>query len=159
MMQQESSMMMSSGMVAEGEVMIKDEAMMGDDKMAMEKQGGAMSQDAMIKANVDAKMEAKGTYAVYSEGVIGNGQSSVLYFHAAWCPVCKTADQKITTWYESNTYPVSTYKVDYDTYTDLKKRYGVTYQHTYVLIDGQGNAVQILRGPTDAQLQALISSL
>ena len=50
------------------------------------------------------------------------------------------------------------YKVNYDTETSLKSRYGVTYQHTFVLIDGEGNAIQKLQTPSDAELKALIGA-
>jgi hypothetical protein len=33
------------------------------------------------------------------------------------------------------------FKTDYDTSNDLKTKYGVTYQHTFVQIDSSGNAI------------------
>jgi hypothetical protein len=32
-------------------------------------------------------------------------------------------------------------KVDYESSTELKKKYGVTYQHTLVQVDAQGNMI------------------
>lgn len=99
-----------------------------------------------------------GSYGAYSPSVLANGQKKVLFFHAAWCPVCKHADQQLTAWYSTHPFPISTYIVDYDTETALKQRYGVTYQHTYVLADGQGNALTVIQGPTDEELQDLLRS-
>ena len=82
---------------------------------------------------------AKGEYTDYREGIIGNGRTSVLFFHAAWCPYCRAQDVALKALYASNGFPVSTYKVDYDSSTDLRVRYGVVQQHTFVVIDGQGN--------------------
>nr|HRW20195.1 hypothetical protein [Dermatophilaceae bacterium] len=40
-------------------------------------------------------------------------------------------------------------KVDYDSATELRQKYGVTQQHTFVLVDGQGNAVKKWSGAKD----------
>ncbi|MDO8648523.1 MAG: thioredoxin family protein [Candidatus Peregrinibacteria bacterium] len=101
---------------------------------------------------------AKGVYTAYADGVIGNGKKSVLFFHAGWCPICKSAEADLKQWYSEEGFPLTTYKVDYDAETELKTKYGVTYQHTFVVIDGQGNVVQKLQGPSDAELQALLNS-
>lgn len=60
----------------------------------------------------------------------------VLFFHAAWCPTCKALDQNI----RAGTVPanLTIFKVNYDTESDLKKEHGVTYQHTLVQVDDNG---------------------
>lgn len=104
-------------------------------------------------AGADAEPEpGHGAYLEYRDGVIGNGQRSVLYFNAAWCPVCRSQDGELTRWYASQEFPLTTYKVDYDDNVALRTRYGVTYQHTFVLIDEQGNAIRTKQGPNDAEL-------
>lgn len=97
-------------------------------------------------------------YTDYSASVIGNGHESVLFFYAAWCPICRAEDTDLKAWYEAGLPDLPMYKVNYDTEAELKSRYGVTYQHTFVRIDGEGNAVQTLQGPTDAQLKAMIGA-
>ena len=82
-----------------------------------------------------------GKYVEYKEGVIGNGTSSVLFFYASWCPSCKANDELLTSWYNFEEFSRSVHKVDYDTYSELKKRYGVTGQDTFFLIDGGGNEI------------------
>ncbi|MEK7564045.1 MAG: hypothetical protein AAB510_00550 [Patescibacteria group bacterium] len=43
--------------------------------------------------------------------------------------------------------------VDYDNSSDLKKKYGVTYQHTFVQVDKDGNMIKKWNGsPTLAKL-------
>lgn len=101
---------------------------------------------------------ATGSYGDYSPSVLTNGRTKVLFFHAAWCPICRTANTQLTAWYETHPFPISTYKVDFDTELELRSRYGVTYQHTYVLVDGEGNALNVLQAPTDAQLQAMLQA-
>lgn len=101
---------------------------------------------------------AAGSYGDYSPSVLANGRTKVLFFHAAWCPICRNADAQLTAWYRTHPFPISVYKVDYDTETELKQRYGVTYQHTYVLVDGDGDPLKILEGPTDAELQGMLQA-
>jgi hypothetical protein len=38
--------------------------------------------------------------------------------------------------------------VDYDSATELRKRYGVTVQHTFVQVDAQGNELAKFTGST-----------
>lgn len=131
----------------------------------MEASSSAMSHSASSVAVTQKSAAAKpapvamnGMYAAYHDGVIGNGETSVLFFHAAWCPYCQQADKDLTQWYGSTGFPLTVYKVDYDTQTELKSRYGVTTQHTFVKIDGSGNAVKTIVGPTDATLKALLGA-
>ncbi|OIO53515.1 hypothetical protein AUJ46_04940 [Candidatus Peregrinibacteria bacterium CG1_02_54_53] len=119
----------------------------------------AMIQTSSVPADAmqpDTAAMAKGEYVAYHEGVIGDGQTSVLFFHATWCPVCKRADTSLRGWYAGDDAFLTTYKVDYDTQKELKKRYGITYQHTFIKIDGQGNAIGRLEGPNDADLLAFL---
>lgn len=143
----------------DGGHMMNDDGMKKDDAM-MKAEGDAMMKgdgDAMMKKE-DQAMMAKGSYTAYTPEVLTNGDTKVLFFHAAWCPSCKKGDASLNAWYRANTYDRSVYKVDYDNSNDLKAKYGVTYQHTFVLVDGQGNALQVIQGPTDAQLQAMLQA-
>ena len=70
---------------------------------------------------------------------------TVLFFAADWCPTCKAAFRDL----EANGAKLGDRKivvVDYDTSAVLKKQYGVTYQHTWVWIDGSGVALQTWNG-------------
>lgn len=80
----------------------------------------------------------------------------VIFFHAIWCPSCKVANTDFTE--NSNQIPsdVLVFKTDYDFEKDLKKKYGITYQHTFVQIDADGNAVTKWNGgATEKLLQSL----
>lgn len=142
-----------------GSTQMMDADMMMDVKSDL--QGGAMMED---EENVIRTM-----YSLYAPEVLADGQTKVLFFHAAWCPVCKGADATLRTLYNSwdstdmaieelaEVLPGrSVYKVDYDTEADLKARYGVTYQHTFVVVDGEGNMISKIQGPTDEQLKELL---
>jgi thiol-disulfide isomerase/thioredoxin len=95
-------------------------------------------------------------YTIYSDAVLHDGKTKVFFFHASWCPECKEADATLKTWLPSTEFSRSVYKVDYDTAKDLKAKYGVIYQHTFVVVDGQGTKVSLVQGPTDEQLKALL---
>lgn len=148
----DDAMMEGDAMMKKDEdgVMVEGDAMMKKDDTMMK------SEDSMMKDDA-AMMKTEGAaYVAYKDGVIGNGESSVLFFHAAWCPSCKKADTELQEIYSAGGVKLTTYKVDYDTQTELKKKYGVTYQHTFVVIDGNGNAVKTVTGPTAVQIAALV---
>jgi len=67
---------------------------------------------------------------------------TVVFFFASWCPNCRaTVSELNARWSEVN--PDLTLVIaDYDKETALKSRYGVTYQDTFVLLDGKGDAVK-----------------
>ncbi len=128
-----------------------DSAMMEDDTM--------MENDSMMKGEEQMEAEQHRTfYSNYAPSVLMDGQTKVLFFHAAWCPVCRSANTELEEWYAAGLPTRNVYKVDYDTETELKSKYGVTYQHTFVLVDGQGNAIETIQGPSDTALKQLIGA-
>lgn len=84
----------------------------------------------------------KGEYIDYSPELLSKNadKDQVLFFHASWCPTCRELDKNINS--ESIPENLIIYKTDYDAYTDLKEKYGVTYQHTLVQVDDKGNNIK-----------------
>ena len=79
----------------------------------------------------------------------------VLFFAADWCPTCREADANLS----KTEIPAHLHilKVDYDSSIDLKKKYGVTYQHTFVRVDADGNMLKKWSGSTTVEeIQAQI---
>jgi len=81
-------------------------------------------------------------YKEYSTEALTNipaNQQTVLFFHASWCPTCRAAEKDILA--NVNQIPTNTiiYKIDYDSEKTLKEQYDVNYQHTFVLVDKEGN--------------------
>jgi thioredoxin 1 len=68
----------------------------------------------------------------------------VLFFAASWCPTCQAADESLTR--AGVPDGLTVVKVDYDEETDLKRRYGVTVQHTFVQVDTDGNQLAKFAG-------------
>lgn len=100
---------------------------------------------------------ASGQYTAYTDGVIGNGEPAVLFFYATWCPACQANDARLQEWYGAEQLPVTTYKIDYDNSSDLKSRYGVVQQDTFVRIDGNGDAQQTTSFPDETSLRDIIN--
>lgn len=82
-------------------------------------------------------------YVLYSPQVVENtkDKKKVLYFWAVWCPTCKIANAEFINREDEIPEDVVVFKVNYDTETELKKKYNITYQHTFVYIDDNGNEI------------------
>jgi thiol-disulfide isomerase/thioredoxin len=70
---------------------------------------------------------------------------TVLFFNADWCPLCRTdmrqIDERLT-----ELGNITVVVVDYDRNAKLRKKYGVTYQHTYVQINDDGQKLALWNG-------------
>jgi thiol-disulfide isomerase/thioredoxin len=103
-------------------------------------------------------------YIEYSKSALDSSANNrrVLYFYANWCPICRPAD--IDFQQNENKIPedVTVIRVNYDdTDTDqeekaLANKYGITYQHTFVQIDSQGNEVTKWNG---GKLEELLENI
>ena len=103
-------------------------------------------------------------YLPYTEDVLESSKSTrrVLFFYASWCPTCIPADAD----FKSNTSMLPTdltiIRVNYndpDTDADekaLAAKYAITYQHTYVQIDADGNEIAKWNGGSVKELLAKI---
>jgi len=91
--------------------------------------------DTQVIENVSAVYEA------YSpEALAGASDDIVLFFNADWCSSCKAAEENIKT----QTIPenLTLLDVDYDSNFELRKKYGVVAQHTFVQVDNAGNMIK-----------------
>jgi len=82
-------------------------------------------------------------YLEYSEENFekNKGKKKVLFFSAVWCPTCTLANSDIREQINDIPEDLVILKVDYDTQTELKEKYGITYQHTFVYVDDEGNEI------------------
>lgn len=85
-----------------------------------------------------------GAYQTYTKAAFeaAKDRQRVLFFHATWCPNCKRADTEITRNLAGLPANVVVFKTDYDREGALKRQYGITSQHTFVLVDGRGQALR-----------------
>lgn len=70
---------------------------------------------------------------------------AVLFFRADWCPICSADMQEIDSRL-NELGNITVVVIDYDRQPKLKKMYGITYQHTYVQIDGEGRKIALWSG-------------
>lgn len=83
-------------------------------------------------------------YLEYSQAALEIAQSQgvvVLYFWAPWCSSCSTLDLDIQKNPDLIPKGVTVLRIDYDHAGDLRQKYQVVTQHTFVQIDRQGNAL------------------
>lgn len=143
-------------------------AMMQKDATATEDNDAMMKKDetVMEKEDDDTMMADKNSsrYIEYSKTALDQAASNrrVLYFYANWCPTCRPADADFTANSSKIPSDVTVIRVNYnDTDTDqeekdLAKKYAITYQHTFVQIDGQGKEVTKWNG---GQINELLSNI
>jgi thiol-disulfide isomerase/thioredoxin len=112
----------------------------------------AASADAAAPAAATA-----GSYVDFSDDILASTPGTkVLFFHASWCPYCRTLEKDII----SSAIPagLTIFKVDYDNSTALRQRYGVTLQTTVVYVDDNGSELSKKVLTDDPSLAALIAA-
>lgn len=141
-------------MEKDGDAMEKEEGVMEkdgdamekhDDSEAMEKDGEAMEKDGDVMEKEDSAMEKSSNFITVSQYDADKSTYSdsdkVLFFHASWCPICQGIEDEIEE--DSSKIPEDAVfiKADFDSETELRQKYGVTTQYTFVQIDNEGNQI------------------
>ncbi len=152
--------MMEAKDMDDASMMKKDEAMMEKDKDMME---GDVMDDAAMMDKDDMSTEvvpaSVGMYTAYTAEKIAMAETGdvVLFFHASWCPSCRGLSADIEANLSAIPDGVTILKVDYDKETELKKKYGVTTQHTLVQVDKDGTLIKKWSG--GSKLSNLVSEI
>lgn len=152
-----ASMMQKDAMMMEKDVMMQkdtadDQIMMQkevpNETMMMEKKDAMMQKDTMTKESMSMQ---KGGYVSYDTSKLSFAKTGkvVLFFHAPWCPSCVAYDKKITQDPSMVPENVLLMKTDYDTNMELRKKYGITSQHTFVQVDENGKLIKKWLGDKD----------
>lgn len=119
----------------------EEEAMMKKDEAAtMQKDATANEGDTMAKDDAMSKHGSYVTLADYNKNLSKYADSKKVYFfHASWCPTCQSIDKEISADMSKIPAGVTLIKTDFDSSTDLRQKYGVTTQYTFVQVDNSGN--------------------
>lgn len=161
-MKKDDSMMEGNHMMEDGAMMKKNDKTMMEVKGNVNGEGGmvAPKDGAMMESDSLMKTAQKGSYEAYGKEKLAYAKAGghvVLFFHAAWCPTCRAANESLT----ANAIPdgLLVLKTDYDSSTELKKKYGVTSQHTFVQVDAEGNMIKKWLGSgTATEIAAQVQS-
>jgi thiol-disulfide isomerase/thioredoxin len=70
----------------------------------------------------------------------------VLDFSATWCPSCVQIKKDIENSLSDIPADVTIVLVDYDSNKDLRVKYGVTSQHTFVQVKNNGEKIKLWQG-------------
>ncbi len=126
---------------------------------AMVKEEPVMQKEGAGMMDTGEAMAKPGSYEAYSQDKLALAENGkvVLFFRASWCPTCRALDANIRSNLGTIPAGVTILDVDYDNSTALKKKYGVTYQHTLVQVGPLGEQLAKWTGsPTLADLVSKI---
>jgi len=120
--------------------------------------------DKMDKDEHQMMMSDRNRYVEYSKKTLDEASDKrrVLYFYANWCPICRPADANFKENVSKIPQDLVLIRVNYnDSDTDqeeknLAQKYGITYQHTFVQIDAQGNEITVWNG---GQINELLKNI
>ncbi len=119
----------------------KDTTMSGD---AMMSSDSTMTGDAMMSGDATPGMSLISPYPDFTDLMSAESLAktgpTVLFFYATWCPTCQALKKELQA-RAGDLKGVNLIVVDYDNSDALKKKYGITYQHTFVRIDAEGMAL------------------
>lgn len=116
----------AEAMAMEKDKMAKEDSMKKDDTMAKD--------DAMTKhGSYVTRSDYDNDPAKYADS------KKVYFFHASWCPICQGINKEIEADMSKIPAGVTLIKTDFDNATDLRQKYGVTTQYTFVQVDASGN--------------------
>lgn len=139
---------------AEKTIMTQEKAAMAEKETMTEKDVG---EDPMMKKEASRYIEY--SKAALDRAPIGR---RVLYFYASWCPTCRPTDANFKENTSKIPEDVTVLRVNYsdpDTdqeEKDLARKYGITYQHTFVQIDAVGKEVSKWNG---GQINELLENI
>lgn len=108
------------------------------------------------------------TQAAY-DAAKASGQPTMLYFYATWCPICARQEPIIVDLFQGGEiadYGITALRVNFnDPDTDaaeraLAEQFGISYQHTFVLLDANGAVKAKFTGhQTKEQLKAALEKV
>lgn len=117
-----------------------------------------------VESEERAAAESGGKYIAYTPKNFADAADTrrVIYFYANWCPTCQPADKDFQDNMDKLPQDITVLRANYsdgDTdqgEKDLAKKYGVTYQHTFVQVDEAGKELTKWNG---GQLDELLANI
>jgi thioredoxin len=85
------------------------------------------------------------------------GKTTLLFFHAPWCPVCKAQEPKVTAQLNGDHKDIVAFKIDYDSNVPLRKELHVEKQSTLILYQGMKEVARLSYKSDDQSIAELFS--
>lgn len=139
---QEGTMMKSEKPAADG-AMMKGDAMMKAEDSMMKAEGMADSSAFDLRG---LGMQVTAFTSEAAAQALAKKSTVVYYFAATWCPDCQATYADLKANYAKIPKDVTLVVVNYDKSADLKKKYGITMQHTFVVLGGMGEKKKVWAG-------------
>lgn len=103
-------------------------------------------QNASEQTNTNQNPELAKRYVQFSQeslanATVNNGKAVIFFAAFKWCPTCQAADRDFKANFDKLPKDVSILIADYDSATELKNKYGVTIQDTFIQVDSQGKEI------------------
>jgi thiol-disulfide isomerase/thioredoxin len=108
-----------------------------------------------LEVDINNEVSKPGTYEEYASNKIaekGENGRVLLFFYASWCPSCRSLDKDINKNLSNIPNRLTILKTNYDKEDELKAKYKVTYQHTLVEVDKDGNMLKKWTGGDFAEI-------
>ena len=137
----DNSMTAPNAMAGSGSMMASD---MSYDTLKKQGKLADVRMGMQLRAAMSSGMKVTYKDLMSAEKLAGSGPT-VLFFAADWCPYCQ-ADLKDINMNGSRLGGITVVVVDYDKAADLKKKYAVTEQDTFVQIGPMGEKLAAWNG-------------
>jgi thiol-disulfide isomerase/thioredoxin len=116
---------------------------------------------ATIGASQAGRMDQVNDFKAYTPeaftAAMGTGKTTLLFFHAPWCPVCRAQEPKVKAHLNGDHKSIVAFKVDYDSNVALRKELKVDKQSTLILYQGMNEVARLSYKSDDESIAQFFS--
>jgi thiol-disulfide isomerase/thioredoxin len=116
---------------------------------------------ATIGASQNGRMDQMNDFKPYTpeafKAAMGAGKTTLVFFHAPWCPVCKAQEPKVKAHLNGDHKDVVAFKVDYDSNMALREALKVDKQSTLILYQGMKEVARLSYKSDDESIDQFFS--
>lgn len=114
--------------------------------------------DDQTEPDQSTEGQSAGQYVDYNKDLLASTDGRKwIFFHAPWCPQCRALESDILE--KGVPTGLTIFKIDYDSSTAERQKYGVTLQTTIVEVDDNGNEIAKFVAYDDPSLGAVLNGL